>query len=242
MTRVSEKQTSRPLRRIFLVAAFWLTLTGCDRMITPQHSQLVKDADEKVSQGEYLSAIGLYESALDGTSQSADIHYKLGLLYDDKMNDALNALHHFKRYLVLLPSGGHATEVKDFIKRDETALLTSLSGDSVVTRAEASRLRNENLNLRKQIEERALKGRVPEEKAQSRKATAEKATSASAGVQSYVVENGDTLFSISRKFYKSPSHWKEIRDANRGKIESASRLKPGGATALDAGDGEAAAL
>jgi tetratricopeptide (TPR) repeat protein len=226
MTHASERRTLQPLallRRIFLVAASCLTLTGCDRMMTPQHSQLIKDADEKASQGEYLSAIGLYESALDGTSQSADIHYKLGLLYDDKMNDALHALHHFKRYLVLLPTGGHATEVKDFIKRDETVLLTSLSGDSVVTRAEASRLRNENLNLRKQIEERALKGKMPEEKAQSRKATA----AASAGGQSYVVENGDTLFSISRKFYKSPSHWKEIRDANKGKIESASKLKPG---------------
>ena len=214
-------------QRLVLAGACCVMVNGCDRMITPQHAQLVKDADEKATQGEYLNAVSLYESALDNTPQSADIHYKLGLLYDDKMNDALNAMHHFKRYLVLRPTGGHASEVKDFIKRDETALLTSLSGDSVVTRAEASRLRNENLNLRKQIEERVLKGKVPDEKTQSRKATAEKAAPVRAGGRSYVVEHGDTLFSISRKFYKSPSHWKEIRDANKGKIESASKLKPG---------------
>jgi LysM repeat protein len=219
---------TRAIFRRFLVAVAWpVIMTGCDRMITPPHAQLLKDADEKASAGEYLSAIGLYESALDGTPQSADIHYKLGLLYDDKMDDPVNALHHFKRYLVLHPNGPHATEVREFIKRDETAILTSLSGDSVVTRAEASRLRNENLTLRKQLEEHAPKGRIPEEGAASRKATAEKATPVRMNGQSYVVEKGDTLFSISRKFYKSPSHWKEIRDANKEKLESGSRLKPG---------------
>lgn len=230
MTRVSENPRFKPLtllHRVFLGAAVGLILTACDRMITPPHAQLVKDADEKAAQGEYLSAIGLYESALDGTAQSAEIHYKLGLLYNDKMDDPVNALHHFKRYLVLHPSAGHATEVKDFIKRDETAILTNLSGDSVVTRTEASRLRNENLTLRKQVEERALKNKVTEEKTQSHKTKSEKETAAHASGQSYEVQKGDTLFSISRKFYKSPSHWKEIRHANKDKIESGSKLKPG---------------
>src|SRR3954452_9304186 len=123
---------------------FLVCAAGCDRMITPHSTQVVKDADAKAAQGEYINAIALYESALDGTSQSADIHYKLALIYDDKMNDPINALHHFKRYLVLRPTGGRSNEVKDYIKRDETSLLTNLSGDSVVTRAEAGRLRNEN--------------------------------------------------------------------------------------------------
>jgi LysM repeat protein len=220
-------QRLRLLRALLLLMTVAVIVTACDRMITPPHAQLVKDADEKAAQGDYLNAIGLYESALDGTAQSADIHYKLGLLYDDKMNDAVNALHHFKRYLVLHPNGGQATEVRDFIKRDETAILTSLSGDSVVSRAEASRLRNDNLTLRKQIEERAVKGKTSEDKAPGHKITSEKATPVHAGGQSYEVQKGDTLFSISRKFYKSSSRWKEIRDANKGKIESGSRLKPG---------------
>jgi LysM repeat protein len=150
------------------------------------------------------------------------------LLYDDKMNDAVNALHHFKRYLVLHPAGGHAAEVKEFIKRDETAFLISLSGDSLVTRKEAAGLRNENLNLRRQVEERVMKNRLADDKPQWRKATPEKTgTPGKTGGRSYVVERGDTLFSISRKFYKSPSHWKEIRDANSSKVESPSKLQPG---------------
>jgi len=102
-------------------------LANCERMVTSRNAQRVKEADWKSAQGDYLWAINLYESALDGTPQSAEVHYKLALLYDDKLNDPLNALHHFKRYLVLNPEGRHATEVKDFMHRDEVALGTSLS-------------------------------------------------------------------------------------------------------------------
>src|SRR5215467_4369762 len=99
-----------------------LLLTGCERMVTSRSAQRVKEADWKAAQGDYLWAINLYESALDGTPQSAEVHYKLALLYDDKLNDPLHALHHFKRYLVLNPDGPHAVEVKDFMRRDEVAL------------------------------------------------------------------------------------------------------------------------
>lgn len=130
---------------------------GCERMITPRNTQIVKDADAKATEGDYLRAINLYESALDDSARCADIHYKLALLYDDKMNDPLNALHHYKRYLTLNPTGSRATEVKNFMKRDEVTLATTLSGDAIVTRQEAARLKNENLTLRKELEDRTLK-------------------------------------------------------------------------------------
>src|SRR6266704_4246017 len=146
----------------FLVASFSILvlLSACDRMVTSRNTRLVKEADWKAAQGDYLWAINLYEAAVDGTPQSAEGHFKLALLYDDKMNDPLHALHHFKRYLVLDPNGSHAVEVKDFMKRDEVALGTSLSGDSVVTRAEASRLRNDNRNLYRVIDEGTTRPRA----------------------------------------------------------------------------------
>src|SRR5256714_10406510 len=175
-------------------------LGGCDRMVTSRNTRLVKEADWKAAQGDYLWAINLYEAALDGTPQSAEVHYKLALVYDDKLNDPLHALHHFKRYLVLNPNGTHAVEVKDFMKREEVALGTSLSGDSVVTRAEAARLRNENLNLRKQVD--SSKPRLAD-KLQTRKGEIEKDDEKKGGSHYYTVKEGDTLASISRKFYKT---------------------------------------
>ncbi|MEO5718410.1 MAG: hypothetical protein ABIR29_07540, partial [Chthoniobacterales bacterium] len=67
-------------------------LAGCNRMIMPRQVQMGKDADAKATEGSYAEAINLYEAALDGTAGSADVHYKLALIYDDKINDPLNAL------------------------------------------------------------------------------------------------------------------------------------------------------
>ncbi len=198
-------------------------LASCNRMMTPRSSQVVKDADARAADGDFLHAINLYESALDGSAGAADIHYRLALLYDEKMNEPLNALHHFKRYLTLAPTGPHATEVKEFMKRDELALVTNMSGDSVVTRAEAARLKNENLSLRKDLEERAAQARLA---AVNEKAT-RGAHSEKPAARSHVVESGDTLFSLSRKYYGSPSRWKEIRSANRKSLDASGKLKVG---------------
>ena len=207
---------------------FWLlivsSLSSCDRMVTSRSAQRVKEADWKAAQGDYLWAINLYESALDGTPQSAEVHYKLALLYDDKLNDPLHALHHFKRYLILNPEGAHAVEVKDFMRRDEVALGTSLSGDSVVTRAEAARLRNENLSLHRQIDAASAKPHLATDKSPAHRSENEKAKT---GSHFYTVKEGDTLASISRKFYKTSKRWREIRDANENKIDDPDNLKEG---------------
>jgi len=193
-------------------------------MVTSRHAQLVKDAEAKVGQGDFLRAINLYEAALDDSPDCAEVHYKLGLLYDDKMKEPLSALHHFKRYLVLTPNGSHANEVKNFMKSDEIALVTILSGDSIVTRAEAARLRNENLNLRKELDDRTARPPIAM-KAVAREPA--KSAPEKAGGQTYVVQSGDTLVSISRKFYRTPARWKKILAANKKDIEDPERLKVG---------------
>lgn len=211
---------------VALSGSILLFVAGCDRMITPRNAQIIKDADAKAAQGDFPRAISLYEAALDDSPACADVHYKLALLYDDKLNDPLNAVHHFKRYLTLSPNGKHAANATDFMKRDEVTLLTSLSGDSVVTRTEAARLRNENLGLRKELGERALKPKAPEKAPAAdkpKKAIAVK----TAGNRSYTVKSGDTLASISRKFYKTSGRWKQILNANTDKIDNPENLKVG---------------
>src|SRR5213079_702918 len=211
-----------PMPRMTNAAWVWLSilllvgLTACDRMGGSRHAQLIQDGDTKSAQGDFARAINLYEAALDDSEsiRSAEIHYKLALLYDDKLNDPVSALHHFKRYLALSPNGPHANEVTKSIKHDEIAALTALSGDSVIPRSEAVQLRNENLNLRKELEARPGSLRSAPEKSQASDASSKK-TAAKKADRTYVVRSGDTLFSISRKFYKSPKRWKEILDANR---------------------------
>src|SRR6266536_2729658 len=223
-----------PLPGMMNAAWVWLSillligLTACDRMGGSRHAQLIQDGDAKSTQGDFARAINLYEAALDDSEnvRSAEVHYKLALLYDDKLNDPVSALHHFKRYLALTPNGPHANEVKNSMKHDEIAALTALSGDSVIPRSEAAQLRNENLNLRKQLEARTASLRIGSEKSQTKDASSKKIASKQ-GNRSYVVQPGDTLFSISRKFYKSSKHWKEIREANEKNIRDPKKLTVG---------------
>jgi nucleoid-associated protein YgaU len=42
-----------------------------------------------------------------------------------------------------------------------------------------------------------------------------------------VVQRGDTLASISRKFYKTSTRWKQILDANRNVIDHPKKLVVG---------------
>src|SRR5215831_13332115 len=199
-------------------------LAGCDRVGSSRYAQLMHDADSKSAQGDFERAVNLYEAALDDSPRGAEVHYQLALLYDDKLNDPVSALHHFKRYLALSPNGPHAKDVNSSIKRDEIAALTMLSGDSVITRAEAARLRNENLALHKELEARVPQ-RNPLEKLQATDASSKKA-GAKRG-QTYVVQSGDTLFSISRKFYNSPKRWKQILEANKKNIRDPKDLTVG---------------
>jgi tetratricopeptide (TPR) repeat protein len=213
---------------VWLSILLILGLTACDRMGASRHAQLIQDADTKSAQGDFARAINLYEAALDDSesNRNADVHYKLALLYDDKLNDPVSALHHFRRYLALTPTGAHAGDVKNSIKHDEIAALTVLSGDSVITRSEAARLRNENLNLHKELEARAVPARGVTDKPQESDKSSNK-TASTKGDRAYVVQSGDTLFSISRKFYKSPTRWKDILNANRKNIHDPKKLTVG---------------
>jgi LysM repeat protein len=207
-----------------LFCSLSILLGGCDRMMSSRQAQLVKDAEAKAAEGDFVRAINLYEAALDDSPRCADIHYRLALLYDDKMDDPLNALHHFKRYLTLAPNGSRASDVQKFVKRDEIALATSLSGDAVVTRAEAARLRNENLNLRKELEQRKARAA---DKSITQDRQSPKTSENRSAPRSYVVQSGDTLASISRRFYRSSARWKEILDANRKRIDDPEKLRVG---------------
>jgi LysM repeat protein len=192
-----------------------------------RYAQLVQDGDAKAAQDDFARAIDLYEAALDDSesNRKAEVHYKLAVLYDDKLNDPISALHHFKRYLALDPNGPHVKDVKESIKRDEITALTALSGDSVITRAEAARLRNENLMLHKELEARTA-SRAALEKSQANDTNSKKPGARKSG-QTYVVQSGDTLSSISRRFYKSSKHWKEILQANKKSIRDPKDLTVG---------------
>jgi len=223
--------------RIALAVCAVAALPGCDQAFQNSAERNYAQAEKKFDQQEYAQAVLLYEASLDATPKTAEVHYKLGLIYEDQIKEPVSAIHHFQRYLALDPKGAHAKDAQKFLKEDILKLSATLGNGATVSQEEAKRIKNTNLELQKKIVQ--LKGEL--EEAQKARAAAFKAAGGKIGaltqqtqkplipgVRTYTVEPGDTFASIARKFYKNNSaRWKTIQDANFGAMEGTAKIKPG---------------
>ena len=216
----------RHLWHIMLVSAV-LGFAGCDRLFEKQNVRAIESADKKAAAGDFRAAIKLYESALDGTARTAEVHYKLAVIYEDKLRSPLDALHHFQRYLDLAPSGSHQREARKFKKEGEAKLVASLGKGNLISQEEAIRLRNENLAWRTA---ESLRKQTPAAAASAPSGTAKREPVQKPippGARTHTVRKGETLASISLKYYKTRAKWKDIQDANFNALEGTANIKPG---------------
>lgn len=225
-----------------------MALCGCDDLQLPSAGRTEAMARDAVQAGDYPQAVRVYEAMLDGTPKTADVHYYLALIYDDKLADPVSALHHYRRYLRMGEDEARKAEVTEYVKRTELVLATRNVDSGIVTKREAARLRNENLRLeeavRKLREELAAAKRKPDTTATAKSTSTAKppvdaqgfstnATTRAAEQQvgsetrTYTVAKGDTLASISRKFYNNAHRWQDIADANHNQLGGTVNLKVG---------------
>ncbi len=200
-------------RALFLLPLALFALCGCDRLFDKDSRNTASAADKKAAAGDFQAAIRLYESSLDGTAKTAESHYRLALLYDDKLKNPRDAIHHLDRYLALAPAGPHARDAKAMLKENEKRLLTSLSDGTPMTQQEAVRLKNLNASLQKQlIELRGQKGSPPPRPP---------------GTRIHLVEPGETLASIAQKYYRNRARSQDILDANFIALGGKTTIKAG---------------
>lgn len=209
-------------------------LSGCEQIFLKGSERKYKEARLRVELNDYKGALLLYEAALDGTPNSAQIHYQVGLIYDDKLKEPFSAIHHFQRYLDLEPEGRYANDVRNFIKEDQLKLASLHGHGATIPQHEAVRLKNENLELRKQL--LTLRKEL-DAASQARIAALKKAGVISSkgqyqkelipGIRTYTVAPGDTLGSISSRFYKTPERWRDIQDVNFNLTSGTAKLQPG---------------
>ncbi|MFA6357509.1 MAG: tetratricopeptide repeat protein [Candidatus Omnitrophota bacterium] len=65
--------------------------------------------------GRYKEAAQEYEKILELTPDDADIHYNLGILYDDYLQKNEKAIAHYRRYLELCPDAKDAVNVREWM-------------------------------------------------------------------------------------------------------------------------------
>jgi LysM repeat protein len=224
----------RGFTALSLLAAL-LLLSGCEQLFEKSSKQKIADGDKKAAAGDVQGAIKLYEASLDGTPKTADSHYKLALLYADKLKSPVDAMHHFERYLALAPNGTYSKEAAGYRKEGERQVLQSLTKGSPITQSEAARLRNENLDLRKTVVD--LRKSLADLRAQKSATIAATVTGGKKGEQvqkpippgsrTHVVAAGETLAEIATKYYKNKARWKDIQDANFYSLDGTAKIKPG---------------
>jgi len=207
--------------RIVTFAIAALLLTGCGKQDTAREA--VDLGDKRAILGAFHEAVRAYESALDGTQKTAEVHYKLGVLYDDKLKNPLSAIHHYDRYLELAPAGNRAKEAKAARADCEKRLNLTLKDGGLMTTAEAVRLRNENERLRKDLTEARSNKPAPALHSPSPGGT----DPMPAGARTHVVEKGETLASISFKYYRNKANAPRIKAANINQLGGKDIIKPG---------------
>ena len=158
--------------------------------------------DAEAKSGRFESAIYWYESAL-GAEDRSTVHWKMAEIFGNKLRDPASAAYHYRRILALHAVGARADAAKAALHRLETGSASTEGAQSHPRSSPTPRMAS------------------PEQAA----VEAEKA--AKGKVRTYVVQTGDTLVSISKKFYQTPSRWKDILDANQNQLTNPDELKVG---------------
>jgi LysM repeat protein len=158
--------------------------------------------DAEAKAGRFESAIYWYESAL-GTDDRSAVHWKMAEIFANKLRDPGSAAYHYRRILALHVGGSRAEASRVALRHLEAGSTATEGGQN-----------------------RAKSGPAPKS-ALAEQAAAEGERAAKGKVRTYVVQPGDSLVSISKKFYQTPSRWKDVLDANQNQLSNPDELKAG---------------
>lgn len=212
---------------------------------------------ELATSGRYLEAMAEFGKIIaEHPDASAESHFETGLLAF-KQHDYPTAIYHFKRYLELRPDASSMrkeqvfamieSSQKQFFQEMLPTRTGSISPASISSELEAKyravSLENENLkreisSLRERLARAENAGRtvstpvpatvVAQEKPKTEAQPATQAEPQRPPVPAtHTVVAGDTLSSISKKYYGTTARWRDIYNANRVSMSSPSSLRPG---------------
>lgn len=214
-------------------------------------------AQDYKSQGRVEEALSAFLRVIDARRDAPESHLEAGYIYLRAMKDPIRAIYHFDRYLQFKPQSPQAEQVRQLIETAEKEFARQLPAepyqgelDRIDLMDLVKTLKQENDALKRDLvaaERRVAQleqmngqaGRLPQPRSGSA-ASAERMTIPSgdrvpapaepnpASVpRSYTVESGDTLSTISARFYGTPSRWIDIYQANRDRLASENALRVG---------------
>jgi LysM repeat protein len=120
-----------PAWRLFLLLIVVSVLAGCSQFT---RSSVEDEKDPHFIEGknrahamDWDGAIESFERALQSNPRNAAAHLELGIIYESKKNDYIDAIYHYKRYLTLNTNSPIANIVKGYITSDTRELAKTVS-------------------------------------------------------------------------------------------------------------------
>lgn len=213
-------------------------------------------AQDYKNQGRVEEALSAFHRVIDARRDAPESHLEAGYIYLHTMKDPVRAIYHFDRYLQFKPQSPQAAQVRQLIETAQKEFARQLPAqpyqgelDRIDLMDLVKTLKQENESLKRDLmaaEKRVSQlenmlgqaRRMPQPQSESapsaepqppRPASSNSASPpASEEVPStYTVQLGDTLSTISRRFYDTPSRWIDIYQANRDRLSSENALRVG---------------
>lgn len=209
------------MNRVVLLALVLFIAGGCGGPEDPAKHPLLLKAAQYRKDGNFELAEKFYSRFIVLNPDSAIGHRALGTLYDESLADPAAALYCYNRYLKLAPEAPDRELIIGYRQLVRAKLLRDLSRENLPTPPDdqLAQLQKENVALRRQLEsikQLSLKQQQLTERLKRALKESLDANAALTGTQElrYVVQSGDTLGQIARKFYGSASYYSKILEAN----------------------------
>jgi LysM repeat protein len=228
-----------------LVGASFSLWTGCGSSDLPgieENDSAYERGRAHLRQGNEEEALDEFLSVTRRIVQSPQSHIEVGrlLMKLENRRNPVAAIYHYRRFLELSPESKEAATVEQLIVTAEREIIRKLPGEPYVEHLEALRLREENNRLKRELADMRVRLGLPLDTAdavQSTPAIAVPTTPSSppapakppepSAPRTHVVQQGDSLYAISRKFYGDSAHIDLIYNANRDVLINKSSLKIG---------------
>jgi tetratricopeptide (TPR) repeat protein len=88
---------------------------GVDASLSKQRDSHIRKGSALALDSQFKKAIAEYEQALKLDPYHADIHYNLGVIYDDELQENEKAVRHYRKYLELRPRAADSDLVRSWM-------------------------------------------------------------------------------------------------------------------------------
>ncbi|MDR1414119.1 MAG: LysM peptidoglycan-binding domain-containing protein [Puniceicoccales bacterium] len=233
--------------RFFLICqiytAIFLLLAGCrENPLALSTTSETSDrnfirAVECVRNEAYDDAIAYLNSVIESRKIAPESSLLQGTIYLDKKNDPISAIYFLRKYVRESGDAGQKKIAEQLIDTAKKEFLKTLPAYNGVGRSEAElievarTLKNQNTVLQNQMAMYRQKISDCEAKISIllSRGNFEQATidTKNKNITLHVVQDGETLSSISSKFYGTPHAWQKIFEANNSLLKDPKDLKAG---------------